>query len=65
MKIISEDFPELVKDTCPQIQISQLISSKINKRKDNLRHIFMEMQNSKIERVSKTAIKKALFSKES
>ena len=48
MKIMSEDFPELVKDTSPQIQVSQLISSKTNKRKDNLRHIFMEMQNPKI-----------------
>ena len=48
MKIMSEDFPELIKDTSPQIQVPQLIPRITNKKKDNLRHIFMKVQNPQI-----------------
>lgn len=48
MKIKSEDFPDLIKDTNPQAPITQLILGMTNKKKANLRHIFVKVQSPKI-----------------
>lgn len=44
---MTKNFAELKKVTNPQIREAKLALSKINKKKSTLRHILVNMQNTK------------------